>query len=180
MLENVVLHICCGPCAIIPFKELSKDYHITGFFYNPNIHPINEYKERLRGVKKFAREYEMKLEISQKYPLKEFLKGLICSENRCHFCLANRLEITAEYASKNGFDAFTTTLLVSPYQKHDYIRKKGYDLGKEYGLQFLYIDFRKRFGEGAKISKELGLYRQKYCGCIFSEFERFKPAFLKS
>lgn len=173
---KLLLHMCCGPCAVYPHKVLSMEHDITGLFYNPNIHPYTEYKKRLDTAREFADKSDFKLITIDEYNLDEFLRNAAFREGqRCIMCYAERLERAASVAKSGRFDAFSTTLLVSPFQKHDLIRKIGDEAGKKYGVDFLYKDFREGFKEGVEKSKELGLYRQPYCGCIYSERDRYMP-----
>jgi len=173
---KLLLHMCCGPCAVYPHQVLSKEHDITGLFYNPNIHPYTEYKKRMDTAKEFADKSGYKLIEIDEYNLEEFLRNAAFREGqRCMMCYADRLFRTASVAKKGNFDAFTTTLLVSPFQKHDLIKKIGEEAGAKYGVEFLYKDFREGFREGVEKSKQLGLYRQQYCGCIYSERDRYLP-----
>ncbi|MFA5389665.1 MAG: epoxyqueuosine reductase QueH [Candidatus Omnitrophota bacterium] len=180
---KLLLHICCGPCALYPIKELagSKFEKITGFYYNPNIHPPSEYKRRKdalvsanSGIEIIFPEYKM-----EEYFTKIFsgnCRGQACLSptERCSLCWELRLFKTADFAKANGFDAFTTTLLISPYQDHEKIRQIGEKITGETGIEFYYQDFRSGFKEGQEQAKKENLYRQKYCGCVFSELERVK------
>lgn len=173
---KVLLHMCCGPCAVFPAAVLHKDHDVTGLFYNPNIHPYTEYKKRLETAQEFADKAGIKLIVIDDYKLDEFLRNAAFRENqRCMMCYSDRLERAASVAKKGQFDAFTTTLLVSPFQKHDMIKRIGEEAGKKYGVPFLYQDFREGFKEGVEKSKQLELYRQPYCGCIYSERDRYMP-----
>ncbi|HOE57944.1 MAG TPA: epoxyqueuosine reductase QueH [Bacillota bacterium] len=173
---KLLLHMCCGPCAVYPYQLLKNDHDITGLFYNPNIHPFTENKKRMDTAREFADKSGFKLIAIDEYNLDEFLRNAAFREvQRCIMCYADRLFRAASVAKKGNFDAFTTTLLVSPFQKHDLIKKIGEEAGEEYGVQFLYQDFRGGFKEGVEKSKQLGLYRQQYCGCIYSERDRYAP-----
>ncbi len=151
---------------------------MTALFYNPNIHPYLEYKNRLEALKKYAEIKRTKV-IYKNYDLENYLRGAVNAEERCRFCYAFRLAEAAKAASELGFDAFTTTLLISPYQKHEILTEVGEKIADEYSIDFYYEDFRKGYRESREIARNLGLYMQKYCGCIFSEKERYikqKPA----
>jgi predicted adenine nucleotide alpha hydrolase (AANH) superfamily ATPase len=144
------------------------------FWYNPNIHPFTEYKSRRDTLIQYAASQNLEAEMIDEYGLRSFLRGAVMEKpGRCDFCYRLRLEKTAAYAAENGFDAFGTSLLISPYQNHEAIRRLGGELAVQYGLVFLYRDFRPRFREGQARARSLGLYMQKYCGCIFSEEERY-------
>lgn len=173
---KVLMHMCCGPCAIYPWQELSREHEITGLFFNPNIHPYTEYRRRMETAAEFADKSGFRLISIDEYNLDEFLRNAAFREGqRCMMCYSDRLARTASVAKKGNFDAFTTTLLVSPFQKHDLIRSIGEEAANKYGVDFLYMDFRQGFKEGVQRSKELGLYRQPYCGCIYSERDRYIP-----
>lgn len=174
---NILLHICCGPCAIYPLKELrSRGMSVTGFFFNHNIHPYQEYQRRLDAVRAYAGMVDLDVVYRDEYRLEEFLVAVAADPaGRCRYCYASRLEQTAQAAAELGFEAFTSSLLYSRYQSHEAIVALGEQLGRNYGVEFYYADFRAGWQEGIRISKELGLYRQQYCGCIYSEKERYHP-----
>lgn len=175
---RLLLHICCGPCAAYPVKDLrEKGIDITGYFFNPNIHPYKEFSRRMDTLKDYAQRKNLPLLIDDRYTLEDFLKSALNAPNgRCRMCYEVRLRKAAEMAKDNNFDAFSTTLLVSPYQKHDIIKEVAEQIAAEEGIPFYYSDFRIGWKEGVAISKEMELYRQPYCGCIFSEKERYyKP-----
>jgi len=174
---NILLHICCGPCAIFPLHELRRAGHcVTGFFYNHNIHPYQEYARRRDTAIQMAEQQEMPLIMRDDYDLEGFLQQVATEpDRRCSYCYASRLQATAQVAAERGFDTFTDALLYSRYQKHAEIRTLGDKLGEEFGVPFYYQDFRSGWQEGIRLSKEMGLYRQQYCGCIYSEKERYLP-----
>lgn len=172
---KILMHICCSNCCLYPIKELTKKgIDIKGLWINPNIHPFTEYRLRLESLKKLEKNWNLDIEYIENYGLKEFLQAVVNKEDkRCYLCYYMRLEETGKAAKKMGLDGFTTSLLVSPYQKHDLLVNIGSEIAKKYSINFYYEDFRKGWYEGIKISKDLGLYRQKYCGCIYSEMERY-------
>jgi predicted adenine nucleotide alpha hydrolase (AANH) superfamily ATPase len=174
---KILLHICCGPCALYPLRTLrSAGHQVTGFFYNHNIHPYQEYARRRDAAVQMAEQEQMPLMVRDDYDLEGFLANVAAApEQRCRYCYASRLRATAQTAAEGGFDAFTAALLYSRYQKHEEIRELGEQNGREFGVAFHYEDFRPGWQEGIRLSKELGLYRQQYCGCIYSEKERFLP-----
>lgn len=174
---RILLHTCCGPCALYPLRTLRTAGHVvTGFFYNPNIHPYQEYARRRDALLQMAEQEAMPLIMRDDYDLEDFLANVAQQpELRCGYCYASRLRATAKAAAAEGFDAFSASLLYSRYQKHEQIRELGEQIGREYGMAFHYQDFRPGWQEGIRISKELGLYRQQYCGCIYSEKERYLP-----
>jgi predicted adenine nucleotide alpha hydrolase (AANH) superfamily ATPase len=173
---RLLMHICCANCAIYPLIFLKqKNIEVDGFWFNPNIHPYLEYKNRLDALRHLQSLWNLNIFYEDYYGLKEFLRNVVGRENeRCLYCYTSRLEETAKKAKEIGADAFTTSLLVSPFQKIDVIIKLGISISKQYSVEFYVDDFRKGYNEGRRIAKELGLYRQKYCGCIYSEMERYK------
>jgi len=174
---KILLHICCANCAIFPIRVMrERNQDLTGFFYNNNIHPYQEFKKRLDTVKEYAEKVELDVIYNESYMLREFLNNVAKDpDKRCDYCYRSRLEHTAQYAADNGYDAFTTSLLYSRYQQHDRIRSFGEDIAKRYGLEFYYEDFRSGWQDGIAASKSMGLYRQQYCGCIYSEMDRYYP-----
>lgn len=174
---KLLLHTCCGPCTIYPLEALRQEPgvdEITGFFFNPNIHPYTEWKARKEALAGYASGAGLDMIFNEDYLLEEFIRGVVSREDeRCGFCYAMRLRRTAEAAAANNFGAFSTTLLVSPYQKHDLIRETGLAVAAETGVEFVYRDFRPGYRAAVERSREMGLYRQKYCGCIYSEKERY-------
>ncbi len=176
-MEKVLLHICCGPCATYPVKSLREaGFNVIGYFYNPNIHPFTEYMKRKAALEQFAQITELKVIFEEKYNPIEYFQIIAYREHqRCRFCYQIRLEQAAHIAKKGKFDYFTTSLLVSKYQKHSWIKEVGEMVGLKYGVPFLYKDFREGFKDTVAMSKELNLYRQQYCGCLYSEMERYAP-----
>jgi predicted adenine nucleotide alpha hydrolase (AANH) superfamily ATPase len=245
IILRILVHVCCAPCFSSVHKTLSDEgREVVGFFFNPNIHPYQEFQKRLHCLERYSALRPVEVIYDKEYNLDSFLVGALKAkydssqghkiitkpkqtqgglvekievkdhlqiqltpkdnsmattrnievENpstrssdirgqknnadfkpRCGYCISLRLAKTAELAVKDGFDAFTTTLLESKYQPHDYIRTVGTKLAAKHGIKFYYKDFRTGWKESIKISKELELYRQQYCGCIFSEYERFGP-----
>lgn len=181
---NLLLHMCCGPCSCYPVKKLREDgIEPTGYFFNPNIHPYKEWDMRLKTAKEFAEKVDMKIITDENYMLRDFLKKAIMAESvengRCRMCYTWRLEQAAKFAAENGFDSFTSTLFYSIYQQHDLMKETAEFFAEKYGVSFYYEDFRTGWQEGTDISIDLGLYRQPYCGCIFSEEERYSKAIRK-
>ncbi|BCR04183.1 hypothetical protein DESUT3_12520 [Desulfuromonas versatilis] len=174
---NVLLHLCCANCAIFPVKVLREQNHaVTGYFFNHNIHPFLEFQRRLETVREYATRVELEVLYNEEYLLEEFLGEVALNPAlRCDYCYRSRMEATARMAAEKGFEAFSTSLLYSRYQQHERIREFGEELAEKYGLVFVYDDFRRGWREGIDASKAMGLYRQQYCGCIFSEKERYCP-----
>ena len=169
------MHICCAPCSIYPVKTLrSEGIEVTGFFYKANIHPYTECVKRQNALKDYSSAVKLDVMYQESYDLEGFLQKLAFRElNRCSICYVERLRTTVLLAVEGSFDAFTTTLLYSKFQKHDEIRSLGEAIGNQHGIPFYYTDFRIGWEEGVKTSKQLGIYRQPYCGCIYSEKERY-------
>ena len=173
---KLLMHTCCAPCSVYCIDSLREEgIEPTVFWYNPNIHPYMEYKQRRDCLKEYCKSINMQAIFQEDYGLDNFCKAVINGlDKRCTaYCYPVRLEQTALYAKEHGYDAFTTTLLVSPYQKHEEIKKIGEQIAAKHGLTFIYRDFRVGFRDGQAKAREIGLYMQKYCGCIFSEEERY-------
>ena len=175
---KTLMHMCCAPCANQPIRALREEGElVTGFWFNPNIHPYTEYQARKATLEAYAKEIGMKLIIGGTYDLRPFVPAVAGNiDARCGYCYLVRMEETAKYAAANGFDSFTTSLLISPYQNHEMIANIGQTMGEKYGVEFLYRDFRPLFKPGQEYAREHGMYMQKYCGCIFSEEDRYMAA----
>ena len=175
---KVLLHICCAPCANRPLAHLQEQGHeVTGFWYNPNIHPFTEYRSRRNTVRDYLAEIGVKLIEQNDYGLRPFVRAV--AENiakRCVKCYEIRLMQTAKTAKEQGFDAFTSSLFISPYQNHAMMMEVAQSAAETYGVEFLYEDFRPLFKEGQDFAREHCFYMQKYCGCVFSEEERYLKA----
>lgn len=204
---KLLLHICCGPCACYPLKKLREDgIEPVGYFFNPNIHPYQEWDRRLKTAKEFAEKTRMEFVADEQFLLRDFLRRALTAEketivpvagtqeealrfveaykkikaDRCRMCYAWRLGEAARFASENGFSAFSSTLFYSIYQQHDLMREIAERFAERYGIEFYYEDFRSGWQEGIDISREMGLYRQGYCGCVFSEEERYSRVMQKA
>lgn len=175
---NTLMHICCAPCANRPIETLRQEgIQVSGFWFNPNIHPYTEYQARKRTLEEYAKRIGMKLIIGGTYDLRSFITNVAGNiDARCGYCYRVRMEETAKFAAENGYDSFTTSLLISPYQNHEAIAAVARAAGERYGVEFLYRDFRPLFQEGQAFAREQGMYMQKYCGCIFSEEDRYMAA----
>lgn len=171
--RKMLLHTCCAPCAIGIIEQLKKEYDLTLYFYNPNIYPKDEYEKRLEEVRKISEKFGVDL-VEGKYDCDEWMKVIKGHEEdkeggeRCGICFYFRLEKTAEFARDEGFDVFTTTLSVSPHKNSKIINLTGEELGEKHGVVFLREDFKKDYEKSVELSKRYGLYRQNYCGCLFS------------
>jgi len=174
---KVLLHICCAPCACYPIKVLKeKGYSIVGLWYNPNIHPCTEFAKRMETVKKLEKIEGIKVIYFDSYEPEKWLRAVIFREEkpiRCQICYSLRLEMAASVAKRGKFDAFTSTLFYSKYQSRELMVPIAENAAKKFGVKFLNIDFREGWKEGIDLSKEYKLYRQQYCGCIYSEKERY-------
>ncbi len=175
---RTLIHICCAPCSIACIDTLrAEGQELTGFWFNPNIHPVTEYRARLDALKGYAEKVGLPLLGRDAYGLKNFVRAVSGDlDDRCGVCYEMRLDAAAAFAAQNGFEAFTTTLLISPYQNHDLLIETGKRAARAHNVEFLERDFRPRFREGQRRARELELYMQKYCGCVFSEEERYRPA----
>ena len=154
-------------CAISPIEILkSQDFDVYGFFYKSNIHPFSEMQKRMETLEEYAKKIKMKIIYEKRYGLEKFLQDIVFREKkRCEICYYKRLMATYLVSKKGNFDFFSSTLLYSKFQKHNLIKKIGNSLSKK----FFYYDFRKGWSDGIKKSKEMNMYRQQYCGCIYSE-----------
>ena len=173
---KLLMHTCCAPCSVYCIESLRQEQiEPTLYWFNPNIHPYMEYKARRDTLKQYSESINVNAIFEENYGLRDFCKNIIDDiDGRCsNYCYPVRLEQTAKFAKENGFDTFTTTLLVSPYQQHDKIHELGDKIAKQFDLNFLYKDFRVGFREGQAKAREIGLYMQKYCGCVFSEEMRY-------
>jgi epoxyqueuosine reductase len=179
---KLLLHCCCAPCSVSCIGSLRAEKiepHL--FWYNPNIHPYTEYKSRRDCLIEFSKSEKLSLTSIDEYGLRVFLNEVysqtdsnsISHPQRCKKCYRMRLEKTASFAAQEGFSAFGTTLLISPYQDHEEIRRLGEETAEKYGVEFLYRDFRPLFREGQAGARAANMYMQKYCGCVFSEEERY-------
>ena len=177
-MNRVLLHCCCAPCSLSCIEPLRAE-HIepVAFWYNPNIHPWKEYEARRNCLSEYAPTVGMELIIKDEYGLRDFVRAVAGDiEHRCEYCYGHRMEQAARFAAEHGFHAFTSTLLASTYQDHDGIANAGRRYAQQYGVEFLYRDFRENFREGNRRARELGFYMQKYCGCVFSEEDRYRKA----
>ena len=175
---KTLLHICCAPCANQPIEILRADgFEVTGYWYNPNIHPFTEYRSRRNTVRDYAAAIELPVIERDDYGLRPFVREVADNiEGRCIKCYEMRLYDTARMAAEGGFDSFTSSLFISPYQNHELMREVAERAAYQYGVKFEYRDFRPYFKPGQEKARELNMYIQKYCGCVFSEQERYlKP-----
>ena len=164
---KLLLHACCAPCSIQCVESVAAEgINVNLFWYNPNIYPSTEYRLRKDSLCLFAEKEKLSLIIEDGETL------FSAEENRCAFCYRTRLEKAARAASEKHFDAFSTTLLISPYQNHELIKQTGEELAADFGIEFFYRDFRPLFRKGQNQARMAGYYMQKYCGCIYSEEER--------
>ena len=183
-MKKMLLHSCCGPCSSGVLGQLANDYDVTIVFFNPNIHPEDEYFKRLEAQKIIVDSmnneygYNVKL-IEADYKPETFFentKGLEQEKEgglRCHKCFEQRLEYTANFAKTHGYDIFTTTLSISPHKDYELINLIGSKIADRVGVDYMHANFKKNDGylNSIKNSKKYGIYRQKYCGCIYSKTE---------
>ena len=173
--KRVLLHICCAPCATYTVKRLrALGAEVMGHWFNPNIHPYSEHERRRKTLVRYAKEIDLPVIWEEGYEMPEFFRAVVGHETfreRCAICYRLRLERTAQRAAEEGFDFFTTTLLISPYQDQDSIREIGKARAKKYGVAFYFENFRRGFAEHYELARAHDLYMQDYCGCIYSEWE---------
>jgi hypothetical protein len=155
-----------------------KRYEVAGFFYNPNIHPLAEYLNRRKAVEDYSQKLDLEV-IYPEYAPQDFFQAINLKEQapaRCALCWTLRFENTAQFAKNNGFDSFTSTLLVSPYQDQEMLKKIGASVAAVSGVDFYYEDFRPGFRPAHNEARSQGIYCQKYCGCLYSGMERCKKS----
>jgi epoxyqueuosine reductase len=176
MVKSLLLHVCCAHCAAYPVEYWRKQgYDVTAFFYNPNVHPFNEYQNRLEAVRTLCIQMNVPLVVPDSYDMPEYFRRVAGNESdRCRYCFELRLTKAATQTKQGGFDGFTTTLLISRHQDHELIKITGQKAAREACVDFLYTDLRKRFSDSRVMSKPLHLYVQQYCGCVYSEWERYR------
>jgi epoxyqueuosine reductase len=171
-VKKVLVHCCCAHCAAYTLEYWRKQgCEVEALWYNPNVHPDVEHTRRRESMKSLAEDLNVPL-IAGEYDCEEYFRRIKGNEaERCRYCFRLRLEKTARTAVEHGFDAFTTTLLISPQQKHELLKTIAQDVARECSVEFLYADLRKRYSDSRHITKPKNLYRQHYCGCIFSKWE---------
>ncbi|HPM04251.1 MAG TPA: epoxyqueuosine reductase QueH [Candidatus Cloacimonas sp.] len=173
---KLLVHTCCAPCFIAPYRQLREaGIQPSAFWFNPNIHPLLEYQKRRNALRDFSAQEGFELIESDNYGLKDFVQNTLKDlSRRCEYCYETRLDAVAREAAERGFMAFSTTLLYSKYQKHELIVDIALQKSARYGVEFFYRDWRELWKQGIIQSKEKGMYRQQYCGCIFSEEDRYR------
>lgn len=171
----MLLHICCAPCSTATVEAWRADaVELTGVFFNPNIHPFVEHQRRYDALLEYAGGIGLPLIGEPLYDITGWLRQVRGKDEkgvRCRICIAQRLRYTAELGAAAGLEAFSTTLLISPWQEHEFIREQGERAAAEFNIEFRYRDLRPEYRRSVGLSHEAGLYRQKYCGCIYSEAE---------
>jgi len=174
---SVLVHVCCAACALAVLEPLRRVGRVALHFHNPNVHPLLEFRRRLTAVQVLAGRERLELFADVRYGLREFLARTAPWDRpgRCLACWRMRLSETARLAAEKGFVAITTTLLSSAHQDHEAVRRIGEEAAAEKGLRFHYEDFRPLAARAHEEAKRRSLYRQQYCGCLFSEEERFAP-----
>lgn len=174
---KMMLHVCCGPCACgtIPFWQ-RRGVEPVSFFYDPNIHPFLEFARRLEGMRQVASSTRTELVTDDSYDPAEWFRAVTDGEerSRCRRCISLRLQRTAGEAVRLGCEGFSTSLSISPWQDHEAIQAAGSDAAEAHGVEFLYEDLRGEYALSRRLSREQGIYRQKYCGCLISEWERYR------
>lgn len=175
--EKCLMHTCCAPCSVYCIEKMeNENIPFDMLWFNPNIQPVTEYRKRRDCLIEYAKMNNKKLLIEDEYDIYSFVKEAVLDiENRCKkVCYDLRLGFAAKKAKELGYNSYTTTLLVSPYQDTEALIEVGKAYGEKYGIEFLPMNFKEGFKYGQNKARELGLYMQKYCGCIFSEAERYK------
>lgn len=179
-MNRILIHTCCGPCFVGVYYDImenneifkGKDVEISSLYYNPNIQPLVEYQRRKQTLEEFCTKVNCDLIVVDDYNLTRFVSESVNLdekfESRCHYCYYTRLKKTFEYAQTMRYDSVMTTLSISPYQNQELIKKVGDELSKEYGIEYIHLDYTKIFRQGQKRAIEHKMYRQKYCGCVFS------------
>jgi len=175
MVKSIMIHSCCAHCAAHTVQHWQQHgYTVSCLWYNPNIHPYTEHQHRLQAMQSLAQMLGLPLMVNQDYDMINYFRRVVGHEGqRCRHCFQLRLAKTAEIARRAGFAAFTSTLLISPHQQHDVLREIGFRVAEATGIEFGYADLRKRYSDSRRLTKGLDLYRQQYCGCLYSEWERY-------
>lgn len=173
---KLLMHLCCGPCgSAIVESYAGTDTQTTGFWYNPNIHPMAEHQKRLESALAMTSFFGVPIIDQSEYGLSLWQDSTRTRLEQCMFCYDLRLVKTAEYAVLNGFDAFTTSLMISPYQNREAIIAVGTAIGQQLGIPFLAEDYRPLYRRSRELARGQGWYLQKYCGCMLSWFESDHP-----
>jgi predicted adenine nucleotide alpha hydrolase (AANH) superfamily ATPase len=176
MSERVLLHVCCAQCAIGAFEALNNEgFEVRGYFSNPNIHPLIEFRRRLKAVKTLRDRLKLDMDCDEEYGLRVFLRAVAGKEDeRCPVCYSLRFGSACKKAAEGGFGLVTTTLFSSPHQDHGLIARIGAQEAAKHGVEFLVRNFRSQRDSAHEKARAMKLYSQQYCGCIFSEYERYK------
>lgn len=181
MNRSLLLHVCCVHCAAYTVEYWRQQgFEVTAYWYNPNIHPHDEYRSRLEAMRVYVEEKNIPFLVAGYEPLAYFINVVNSSDVRCRTCFDMRLSKTAVAAKEGGYDGFTSTLLISPHQDHELIKETANIVTKQSGVEFIYADLRKRYSDSRHITKPLYLYRQQYCGCMYSFMERLQAPVRKS
>jgi epoxyqueuosine reductase len=178
--ETLLLHVCCAHCAAYPVKHWRQaGYQVSAFWYNPNVQPYLEHENRLAAVRRLSETLELPLIETPGYAFTEHLRTVTGHEaSRCELCYRLRLTRTAETARRMGFSGFTTTLLISHQQDRGEIAAIGEEVARDAGVKFLADDLSRYYSESRRLTKPMALYRQQYCGCVYSEYERYSSTTL--
>lgn len=174
--RRILLHTCCGRCTTYVLERLQEEgFQVTGFWYNPNIHPYLEHERRREAMLAYAQKVNLPMIVHERYEMPLYLREVVGEEiGRCNLCYRMRLTKTAQTAKESDFPCFTTTLLMSIYQDRDLIGRVGEEVAREEGVEFYYEDFTPGWQQHHELSREAHIYKQKYCGCIYSEWERYR------
>jgi len=179
--KDLLLHVCCAHCAAYTVNHWrDQGYRVIAFWYNPNIHPYAEHLKRLGAVQTLSHEMDFRLIGVPGYDMPSYFRAVAGNESeRCRHCFGLRLGKVASAARDMGMAGFSSTLLISPTQRHEALREVGEAVAKDAGTNFLYADLRKRYSDSRRLTKPMEIYRQQYCGCLYSEWERYPGAKLK-
>ncbi|MDD4029189.1 MAG: epoxyqueuosine reductase QueH [Caldisericia bacterium] len=176
MKPTLLLHICCAPCAIVPLQDLMQDFSVVGFFYNPNIHPLKEYLLRKEATFQLGEDFKIPM-LYGDYPYRDFLHNTLpvsATKDRCTICYSMRMKETYHRFLAGNFQYSSSTLFFSPYQNHDTIRKQVWTFFSP--SQYIVRDWSTSYQKGTQEARDRGYYRQSYCGCIFSNEDRYSKS----
>lgn len=174
-MSKVLVHACCAHCTAYTVEHFRQEgCDVSALWYNPNIHPYLEHQNRLAAMQALADNLSVPLIVTEGYDFVHYLRAISGHEDaRCNHCFRLRLQKTAETALAQGIPTFSTSLLISPHQDHELLKRMGEEIAAGAGVSFMYADLRKRYSDSRHITKPMELYRQQYCGCLYSEYERF-------
>jgi predicted adenine nucleotide alpha hydrolase (AANH) superfamily ATPase len=175
-MSKLLVHCCCVHCSAYTLNHWwEQGYDVTALWYNPNIHPFTEHQQRLKALITLLEGEGISIVVSPGYEMEKYFQSVAGRESeRCVQCYRLRLRTAADYAREHEYDSFTSSLLISPKQQHCKIAEVAREIEQSSGVRFTYADLRKRYSDSRRITKPMNLYRQQYCGCLFSEYERYR------